>query len=161
HDYMSLAPYWWPNPDTKDGLPYIHRDGERNPDIYKTRNRSELGAMTDNLEALSLAYYFTGDEKYAARAHLLIRTWFLDPKTRMNPNFQYAQAIRGVNTGRGLGLIESRLFTKVIDAVGLLAGSQAWTGDDDAALRQWFTTYLDWVLTSEHGREEAIAKNNH
>src|SRR5262249_4414420 len=73
----------------------------------------------------------------------------------------YAQAIRGVNTGRGLGLIESRLFTKVIDAVGLLAGSQAWTGDDDAALRQWFTTYLDWVLTSEHGREEAIAKNNH
>ena len=161
HDYMSLAPYWWPNPDAKDGLPYIHRDGERNPDIYKTRNRSDLGEMTETVETLSLAYYFTRDEKFASRARLLIRTWFLEPRTRMNPNFEFAQAIRGVNTGRGLGLIESRLFTKVVDAVGLLADSQTWTQDDEQALKQWFTTYLQWMLSSKHGREEASAKNNH
>ena len=29
HDYMSQAPYFWPNPDTSNGLPYIRRDGER------------------------------------------------------------------------------------------------------------------------------------
>ena len=28
HDYMSLGPYWWPDPDKPDGLPYIRRDGE-------------------------------------------------------------------------------------------------------------------------------------
>jgi hypothetical protein len=161
HDYMSFAPYWWPNPGAKDGLPYIQRDGERNPDIYKTRNRSDLGAMTETVETLSLAYYFTRDEKYSSRARLLIRNWFLEPSTRMNPNFEFAQAIRGVNTGRGLGLIESRLFTKVVDAVGLLADSRAWTQDDERALKQWYTSYLQWMLSSEHGREEASAKNNH
>jgi hypothetical protein len=161
HDYMSLAPYWWPNPGTKDGLPYIHRDGERNPETYKIHNRSDLGTMTETVETLSLAYYFTRDEKYASRACLLIRTWFLESTTRMNPNFEFAQAIRGVNAGRGLGLIESRLFTKVVDAVGLLADAQAWTQDDDRALKQWYTTYLQWMLASEHGHEEASAKNNH
>ena len=32
HDYMSLAPYWWPNPNTANGLPYIRRDGVVNPE---------------------------------------------------------------------------------------------------------------------------------
>jgi hypothetical protein len=161
HDYVSFAPYWWPNPNTRDGLPYIQRDGERNPDAYKVRNRHDLGELSDSLETLSLAYYFTRDEKYAERARQLIRTWFFEPKTRMNPNFKFAQAIRGVNTGRGLGLIESRLFTKVVDAAGLLDGSKAWTHDDQQELEHWFTSYLQWMLTSDHGRDEAQAKNNH
>lgn len=25
HDYTSMGPYWWPNPDTPDGLPYVLR----------------------------------------------------------------------------------------------------------------------------------------
>ena len=161
HDYMSFAPYWWPNPETKNGLPYIQRDGERNPDIHQLRNRSDLGNLTDTVETLGLAYYFTGDEKYAARARLLVRTWSIEPETRMNPNFEFAQAIRGVNTGRGLGLIESRLFTKVVDAVGLLAESTTWTKDDERQLKQWFSAFLDWMLSSKHGHEEASAKNNH
>src|SRR5262249_42236141 len=152
---------WWPNPETKDGLPYIQRDGERNPDIYNVHNRSDLGAMTDTVETLSLAYYFTGDDKFASRARTLIRTWFIDPETRMNPNFEFAQAVRGLNTGRGLGLIESRLFTKIVDAAGLLAGSKSWTADDEQQLKVWFSSYLDWMLTSDHGHAEANAKNNH
>ncbi len=27
HDYASMGPYWWPDPNTPDGLPYIRRDG--------------------------------------------------------------------------------------------------------------------------------------
>jgi len=146
---------------TNDGLPYIQRDGERNPDIYKLRNRSDLGAMSDTVETLSLAYYFTGDDKFAARARLLIHSWFIDSDTRMNPNFEFAQAIRGINTGRGLGLSESRLFTKIVDAVGLLAGSKSWNSDDEQQLKRWFALYLDWMLTSDHGHEESNAKNNH
>ncbi len=161
HDYSSLAPYWWPNPNTQDGLPYVRRDGERNLEIYKTRNRLDLGQMVDSTETLALAYYVTGDEAYASRAAALLHAWFLDPPTRMNPNFQFAQGIRGINTGRGVGLIEARAFARVVDAIGLLAGSPAWTDGDQRGMEAWFTRFLRWMQESEHGREEADAKNNH
>jgi hypothetical protein len=32
NDYMSMGPYWWPDPEKPDGLPYIRRDGEVNPE---------------------------------------------------------------------------------------------------------------------------------
>lgn len=31
HDYMSLAPYWWPDSSKPGGLPYVRKDGYRNP----------------------------------------------------------------------------------------------------------------------------------
>jgi len=161
HDYMSLAPYWWPDPKSPNGLPYIRRDGERNPDIYKIRNRLDLGEFADAVDTLSLAWYFTGDERYAAGAVLLVRAWFLDPATRMNPNLEFGQSIPGVNTGRGAGLIETRMFARVIDSIGLIENSAAWTEDDQRAMREWFEQFLDWMRTSEIGREEAAAENNH
>jgi hypothetical protein len=161
HDYMSQAPYYWPNPATSNGLPYVRRDGERNPDAYGNSDRLAVGELADKVETLALACYFKRDEAYAARAALLLRAWFLDPATRMNPNFQFAQAILGVNTGRGTGLIESRAFVRVVDAVGLLAESKAWTGTDQRGLQTWFAKFLQWMLESEHGRDEAAAKNNH
>src|SRR5437868_6138387 len=33
HDYMSMGTYWWPNPNTTNGLPYVRRDGQANPEI--------------------------------------------------------------------------------------------------------------------------------
>jgi hypothetical protein len=161
HDYMSLAPYWWPNPDTADGLPYVRRDGERNPEIYEVRNRLDLGEMCAAVETLALAYHFTDEQKYADRAALLIRTWFLDPATRMNPHLKCGQAIRGVNDGRSEGLIETRGFTRVVDAIGLIDRSEAWTDADMDAARGWFTEFLSWMLTSEQGIEEGESDNNH
>lgn len=161
HDYLSLAPYFWPNPDTDDGLPYIRRDGERNPEIYRIRNRLDLGEMADAVEKLSLAYYLTSDERFAAHAAKLLRVWFLDAETRMNPNFQFAQGIRGINTGRGIGLIEARAFVRVVDALGLLAGSAAWTKDDQQRIETWYADFLRWMQETKYGRDEAAAKNNH
>jgi hypothetical protein len=161
HDYMSEAPYFWPNPDTTNGLPYIRRDGERNPEIHRISDHRRQDEMADAVQTLALAYYFLGEEACAARAASLVRTWFLAPATRMNPHLQYAQAVRGVNTGRGIGLIETRSLVRVVDAVGLLDGSPSWTGADQQGLRQWFTEFLLWMQTSKNGREEAAAKNNH
>jgi hypothetical protein len=161
HDYMSQAPYWWPNPDTPTGLPYVRRDGERNPEIFQNRNRLELGEMIDAVETLSLGYYFTGERRYADRAALLLRTWFLDPSTRMNPHLEFGQHIPGINTGRGAGLIETRLLVRVIDSLGVLAESQIWTDADQRAIERWFDQFLQWMLDSKHGRDEAAAKNNH
>lgn len=161
HDYMSMAPYFWPNPETTNGLPYIRRDGERNPEIHEIPDHGNILGMPENVETLALAYYLTGEEQFAAKAADFIRAWFLAPATRMNPHFEFAQAIRGVNSGRGIGLIESRGLVKVVDGVGLLAGAKAWTEADQRGLEQWFTSFLDWMLASKHGRDEAAAKNNH
>ena len=161
HDYTSQAPYFWPDPKSPNGLPYIRRDGERNPELNRITDHHSLDQIEAGVETLALAYYFKGDEGYATKAVQLLRAFFLDPATRMNPNLQYAQFIPGVNTGRGIGLIETRGLTRVVDAIGLLAGSKALTNDDERALKDWFGKFLQWMIDSKNGREEAAAKNNH
>ena len=160
NDYMSIGPYWWPDPEKEDGLPYIRRDGQVNPQ-YHEHDIVPLGRMSDAVATLALAYYLTDREPYAAHAARLLRAWFLDPKTRMNPHLQYGQAIPGRCTGRGIGLIETRTFIEVVDAVGMLAGSDSWTGSDQAALQAWFGENLQRTLESRNAQDEAAAENNH
>jgi hypothetical protein len=161
HDYMSQAPYFWRDPKSANGLPYIRRDGERNPEINKITDHRSLDQVESSVETLALAYYFKGDEAYAAKAAQLLRAFFLDSSTRMNPNLRYAQFIPGINTGRGIGLIETRGLTQIVDALGLLAGSKALTEADRRGLEDWYTKFLQWMLESKNGRDEAAAKNNH
>lgn len=161
HDFMSVAPYWWPNPSTPNGLPYIRRDGETNPQEAGIPDHANFFRMGDAVHALALAYYLTGDEQYASRAVLLLRTWFLDPATRMNPNLNYGQGIPGVTTGRGTGLIGMREIPTVLDGITLLSQSPSLTEADREGLRAWFRSYLNWLRNSPIGRAEASAKNNH
>ena len=162
HDYMSLGAYWWPDPTTKNGLPYIRRDGQTNPESRTDATDSvRIGKMTHCVRTLSLAYYFTDEEKYAARAALLLRTWFLDKDTRMNPHLKYGQAIPGRVDGRGIGIIDTCGLVTVVDAAGLLVASDSWTDADHQALKKWFKSYLAWLQTSEYGRDESRASNNH
>ncbi len=161
HDYVSLAPYWWPNPDTKNGLPYVRRDGERNPEIKDYEDKNYFPKVGNNVKTLALAYYLSGDEKYAEHAAKILRTWFLNKNTRMNPNMNYAQAVKGRSDGRGAGLIEARPLGDVVNAVGMLQGSKAWTVKDRAELQAWMTEFLGWMQTSKIGLDEKKSKNNH
>src|SRR5262245_38507214 len=161
HDYMSQAPYFWADPAKPNGLPYIRRDGERNPEINKISDHRVMDEMVAAVETLALAYYLKGAEAQADKAARLLRAWFLDPATRMNPNLEYAQGIPGINTGRGIGLIETRGLTRVVDAVGLLAGAKAWTDADQRGVQDWYAKFLQWMRESKNGRDENAAKNNH
>src|SRR5579885_1445002 len=144
-----------------DGLPYSQHDGKHNPEADRGIDAPAWGHMCSNAETLGLAYYFTHQEAYAEHAALLIRTWFLNPATRMNPNVNFGQYVPGVNEGRGTGLISFRAFTNVCNTLGLIAGSPAWTADDDTAFRAWLADYYTWLTTSRNGRDEAHATNNH
>src|SRR5688572_339792 len=161
HDYMSQAPYFWYDSTKPNGLPYMRKDGVRNPEIYKITDRTYLGNLDNATRALSLAWYITGDEKYAAKSSELLRTWFLDENTKMNPHLEYGQAVPGINTGRGIGLIETVALTSIADAAILLQGSKSWTEADHSSLQKWYSQFLTWMLTSKNGKDEHAAKNNH
>ena len=162
HDFLSQAPYFWPDPAKPAGLPYVRRDGYRNPESGDEHSDApRMGRMANTAGTLAFAFYFSGDERYAAHAARVLRVWFLNPATRMNPNFDQAQAIPGVNNGRGIGMVESRSLMEVCAAVGLLAGSRNWSKADDAGMQKWMREFLDWTQTSKNGRDEQAAKNNH
>jgi Alginate lyase len=161
HDYMSQAPYWWPDPSRPDGTPYIRKDGERNPEISRITDRDNLGRLGDAVTTLSLAYAYTGHEEYATHAARLVRAWFLDPATRMNPHLQFGQYIPGINQGRGIGIIETRNLPELLDGVMLISGSPAWTKADEDGVQAWMRAYLTWLVESTHGREESKNGNNH
>lgn len=161
HDYMSQAPYWWADPAKPDGRPYIRRDGERNPEIRRISDHDHLGRLTSAVSTLGLAFYLTGREEYAARAAHLVRVWFLDPATRMNPHLRFGQGIPGITDGRGIGIIETRGLPDLLDGILLMSGSSAWTAADESGLQGWMRGYLQWLVESPHGRDEASNGNNH
>jgi len=161
HDYMSTGPYWWPDPTKPEGLPYIKKDGLRNPTYYDISDSQELDKVEDASLTLALAYYFSHENKYANFASKLIKTWFLDEKTRQNPNLNFGQGIPGINTGRGTGIIETRDAYRVIDAAVLIQETPDWTKVEHEALKKWFSDYLTWMLESPIGKDEADSNNNH
>jgi hypothetical protein len=161
HDYVSMGPYWWPDTTKPGGLPYIRRDGERNPELANGYDAPRFGAMTGAVTTLALAYYFSGAEQYAQRAALLLRTWFLDPATRMNPHLRYGQRIPGITEGRAAGIIETRRLVDLVDAIGMLEHSPNWSETDARGMRDWMAAYRGWLVTSDIGKEEQRAQNNH
>ena len=161
HDFMSIAPYWWPDPSKPDGLPYIRRDGERNPEYLTIKDQVYLNETINAVEILTNAYYITQDDKYSRKAIELLRIWLIDNNTRMNPNLKYAQFVPGLNEGRGAGIIVTRYISKFTDAVILLRKSDNWSKKDDDAITRWFEEFFIWLTTHKYGIDESNAANNH
>ena len=161
HDYMSIAPYWWPDTTKPNGVPYIKKDGEVNPEVANYPDKENFPKLVRNIYTLSLAYYFSGEEKYAAHASKLLKVWYLDTATKMNPNLNFGQAVKGVITGRAEGIIDTRHFVYLIDAVELLKGAKSWTAANQTELKKWFSEFLSWLQNSKIGIKEKNAKNNH
>jgi Alginate lyase len=159
HDYFSEGDYWWPDPAHPDG-PHVRRDGLSNPDNFDDHRRA-MRRLSVLVPALAAAWRLTGDERFAAAAARHLRAWFLDPATLMNPDLRFAQAIRGITTGRGIGIIDTLHLVEVARAITVLRGSRALSPAEHEGLEGWFTAYLAWLTGSENGREERDAENNH
>ncbi len=164
HDFSSVGRYYWPDPATRNGLPWVTIDGKPNPDITngKVGDEPRLVDLWQATRALSRAAYLTGDRRYAAHAADLLRAWFITPATRMNPNANYAARYPGHWDGRYLGIhTTARPVMDICDAVELLRASGAWRPDDQRAMLDWCGQYLTWLTDGDMGRQEAAQRNNH
>lgn len=159
HDYYSEGDYWWPDPKNPNG-PYIRRDGESNPANFNA-HRELLIRLSILAPALVAAWLLTKNREYAEHAAAHLRAWFVEPATRMNPDLQYAQAVHGIDTGRSIGIIDTVHLVEVAQAAIVLDETKAVAVADLEGTRSWFAEYLNWLTTSDHGREEREAKNNH
>jgi len=142
NDYMSLARYQWPD---ENGDYTITRDGITNPEIFDY-DRPKLARFSQAIYSLSLAYYFSGDEKFAGKASELLKNWFFEPDTRMNPNMNHAQVAKNVNEGSAQGIIDGNDFIQLIDAVSLLYDSPHWTPNNHRKLKEWFYQFSIWII---------------
>lgn len=161
HDYMSLGPYFWPNPKTKDGYPYIRRDGKVNPNALIDSDSPRLVRLANALETLALAYYYTNNTKYAQRAVEMIQIWFINDTTKMNPHLKYAQGIPGTVPGRALGILDGRHFVRILDSITLIENSNLLSSKDLEVIKQWVKDYQNWLLNGEYAYEESHRPNNH
>lgn len=162
HDFCTLSPYFWPIRWIPGGKPYYFRDGKVNPEAKsEAYDRERYFAFMRAVQTLALAYRFSGSEKYAERGALLLRTWFLNEATAMNPNFDCAQAIPGWMDGCSLGVIRGSELVMILDASRLIEPSAHWSEQDEAGLKRWYSRYLDWALNSEFGKKDGKRKNNH
>lgn len=159
HDFYSEGDYWWPNPQDPDG-PYIRRDGETNPDNF-TSHRKVMIRMSQIVGDLTSAYLLTRDTKYVEAAMKHIRAWFVDQATLMNPNLLYAQAIKGVVSGRGVGIIDTIHLIEVARSLYIFEENNLIEASELKALKLWFSDYLTWMSTHRYGINEMNAKNNH
>lgn len=163
HDYISYGRYWWPDPASSNGLPYIRKDGHANREQMALGDRSRFENFNSTLQTLAAIWHLEHQTNCALRAGDWLRAWFITPSTRMNPSFDYAQIRLGRdgNKGSSSGLIDGRVFSELIDSLRLLQDSPALTATEDKAVRKWFAGYLRWLTTSKNGRREHQASNNH
>ena len=161
HDFFSVGGYYWPDPTKPDGLPWIYRDGKVYPEYGTTGDTERLRTLMQTIPVLALAYTMTGEERFAEHAARMLRRWFLDPATRMNPNLRYAHGQPGVTEGSYYGIIQLGSLPQVMDAVGMLAPSAAWTEADQAGMVAWSAAFLDWMLHDKEAPEAGRVWNNH
>lgn len=163
HDYLSLSRYYWPNPNTKDSLPWIPIDGKINPYVL-TQNvdYKNLQFLGNSLHKLSLAYSLSDEKKYAEKGVSMLKTWFLNKATVMNPNLKHSQIIPGNVSAQRSGILDGRIIpSKIIDAYTVFSTSKEWNTNNSIYINLWFEAYLRWLTKSKIGVEGAKQHNNH
>ncbi len=159
HDYYSEGPYWWPDPKNPAG-PYIRKDGMKNPQLFNG-HESALQKMSWTVGNLTSAYLLTGEEKYVRAALPHLNAWLVDTATLMNPNLQYAQALLGINSGRGAGILDGTPLIDVARSIQILERSKLVNQGEIEKFKHWFVKLMEWIATNPNGIHEMNAKNNH
>ena len=158
HYYCSVGPYWWL--DSVSGK-YILKDGYVNPDYYKY-DVKRLSVLESRCKYLSLAFYYSGDDRYYDALYKQLYTWFCDTNTYMYPNFEYAQVVPGQNNnkGRSYGIIEAYAFNNIIESIRLMDSRKPLNKKLHNNLKRWFKKFAQWMDYGVFSDELKMSNNN-
>lgn len=159
NDYYSDSPYWWPVEDDPTA-PYLRRDGERNPDRFMD-HKDEVAKLYKGVMSLAFYSYFTNNSNYGKKANDLLKVWFVDEATKMNPNLKNSQLIRNRTRKRGVGIIDGRRFAALTEAIILLKQNGQLDKEVFEGIRIWYSELLIWLTSSYYGLDEKQRGNNH
>jgi len=116
HDYMSIAPYFWPDPKKPDGLPYIRHDGKVNPESRdEAYDHGRIGVMAKNTDRWRWRIIFSGKEVLRRQAaKFCARGFSIRHADESQPEFHPGGA--GENTGPRHGHSGGRNIAVAADA---------------------------------------------
>jgi len=159
NDFYSEGDYWWPDPENPEG-PYIRRDGQTNPENF-VAHRLAMIRFSRIVGMQTSAWLLTGNQKFADAVGNHLEAWFVNSETRMNPSLNYAQAIKGRVTGRGIGIIDAIHLIEVARSVEILEQNKALPESLVSPVKAWFSEFVTWLTTHPYGIDEMNTKNNH
>ena len=159
NDYYSDSPYWWPV-DGDPTAPFLRRDGERNPDTFMD-HKDEVAKFYKGIMSMAFYSYFTNNSDYGKKANELLKVFFVDEATKMNPNLKYSQLIRNRTKRRGVGIIDGRRFAALTEAIILLKQNDQLDKKVFEGIKSWYSDLLIWLTTSYYGLDEKQRGNNH
>ncbi len=158
-DYVSIGTYWWPNPETTDGLPFVRHDGEYSP-VLDQYDRIQWDLHCDGIAVFAMAHQVCGD--FSGVISDWLNTWYIDPVTRMNPHLRHAQFCPGHDDGRMVGCIDFTVrlprFIEILRRV--ISASPHMTSAFNSRVKPWWDELLDWLISSEVRDWHAAADNN-
>jgi hypothetical protein len=108
----------------------------------------DFAGLCGTVQTLALAYYLSDHEPFAEGAALLLRRGFLDEGAGLP-----AMPAGAEEVGQRLPV------SWLVDAVGLIGASPAWSQDDQQGMERWAGIYLDW-LHSGPGQEVGRAEDH-
>lgn len=118
--------------------------------VYElTPNKRHLELTIEHASTLALAWFFSGNARYAQRARNKIYTWFLDPNISMLPDLRVAGVHRGgTRFGRPEGIFDMARLPDLLNAAVMLEGAQGiWGGEDTRLMRSWVFQYINFLET--------------
>ena len=159
HDYYSEGRYWWPDTLNPEGS-YIRRDGVSNPNQF-IHHKASFKQFSESVSTLTSTYDITKDERYVQKTVDYLKAWFIDENTKMNPNLLYAQAIKGIASGRGIGIIDGIGLRDVVNSALYLKDNDLIDVEILQGVKSWFVQFNTWLTTHPYGDDEKNNNNNH
>ena len=161
HNYESLSTYFWPSSTDTPTAPWVYRDGQKNP-IRLKYDGDKINKFASRMLSLAKAYYLTNDSRFLHSWTEGIKAWCVETRTKMNPNFKYAQIVVNHNNNQGnyYGIIDGYVLIDVIESIRIMQYEEKVPPQLDKKLRKWFGQLSDWLMTSPLGIQQDHAPNN-